>query len=284
MRLTSFRVLPFLGLVLSLTLAAADTAVPPAKPATPYHDLSLDKFVADAKQAAATGSTELKQVVAQLEALQEKRRTLLTSRRAKEAELARLQAAAGDASRIAALGEEIDASRSQLNVINTQFQLLVLRIQALQNPGKQPAGPAFAAAAPGHLARAVAPEQIKAAATRLLANPTLAVADARAAAGQLLAAGPAGYTSFDVEHLAQLVLQQASRDNATALRAALDAAPPGAAPAKDGLALEPTAAAAADRKHIQELRIRQVRLEMALIDLARNPPAANQAKSTKPQK
>jgi hypothetical protein len=267
----------------------------PAKAPAPAGDTSLEQFIANAKRSAETGPTELKALVAQLDPLKDKRKALLATRRAKESELARLQSAGGDAQRTAALRKEVDASSSQLNIVDTQFQVLIYRIQALQNPeknpaslmmpgAKAPANPAnLAGPTPARLTRTVPPDKIKAAATELARNPTPSAAAARTAATQLLASSQPGYASTDIDQLAQLVLRLAAQDTEAELRAELAALQKANGQKSDKIEFKVTLPS--DRNRVQELQVRQAKLEQAINELSPKssplPPKSPEKKSGK---
>jgi chaperonin cofactor prefoldin len=254
-----FASLTFL-LVSAFCFAAEPLNVPRA--GVPAIDSSLDQFIASAKRQAETGSPEFKQLVAQLDPLRAKQQALLATRRTKEAELARLHSAGSDTKRIATLEQEIAVCRSQLSAVDTQFQVLMSRIQpgpkalpagllptsgssfttsvgpvpaagqASKSRGPVPVGGfnsassgpvAVAIPTPGLPIRTVPPDKIKTAADALARNPAPSAAAARTAASQILSVNQPGPTSVEIDHLARLILNLASQTNAAALNAEITA-------------------------------------------------------------
>lgn len=209
------------ALAASLGWGAEATARPAGGATT-----SLESIVGRPDDPIGSAATEIQQLQEQLKNLLPLRAQLVLKREADQSGLS-----AGEAGSDAAAQHQarIDAMNTAIGVFDEQIKLIQERIKFLQTRVTPPA----AAAQPGPVGLSsgvtppvkpvprVAPEKIKSAAGALAQTPAMDVAAARKAATGILATSQPGATELEIDQVAVLVLQQASKDADADLRAVL---------------------------------------------------------------
>jgi chromosome segregation ATPase len=191
---------------------------------------SLEAIVGRADGPIGSASGEIRQRTTELSKLKELRSQLMHRLGTVEAGTSTVEPSQKQA--------ELDALHSGIPVFDQQIALIDERIKHLQsleapaaaNPAKA-VTPATVANVPpsansvtlSHAVQTIPADKIKSAGTALIKASVIDVAAARKAATGLLTTSHPGYTSMDVDQLAQMVLMQASQDAQTDLQAEMDA-------------------------------------------------------------
>jgi len=277
------------GCVFALTLALPASGESPVNsPAKPT--------AASARLAEGDYAAEIARLNRQLDVLRKEEVALRQQRRAQQAEEVRLVGAGATTTQVHA---EIQSLRGQIDALDNQMGLLVYQINTLEArsgiPPQTPLAPAKATQVPPAPAKkailrskpVIAPDKIKAAATRFSGNAAPTVADARQAARELLTSQPVAFSDLDIEQLALLVMLQAQQDNIADIRtqlaamkdkndqlAALRAARPSPANTPDN----PIELSPEDRRQLLEISERQTKLEHVILELTQKI-SDSQAKS-----